>query len=88
MHFECCGVFEAKIKLNFTPKPLIFISLSDTRPARIMPKGRWKKRKQRDDTPEQHSDQPAKKKQKTGDWKEWVKENPRYEEYYKVSNLQ
>jgi hypothetical protein len=52
-----------------------------------MPKGRWKKRKQRDDTPEQHSDQPAKKKQKTGDWKEWVKENPRYEEYYKVSNL-
>ncbi len=49
-----------------------------------MPKGRWKKRKQRDESQEQHTDQPAPKKQKTNDWKEWVKENPRYEEYYKV----
>jgi len=48
-----------------------------------MPKGRWKKRKHRDETNEQQSDQPAKK-QKTGEWKEWVKENPRYESYYKV----
>lgn len=50
-----------------------------------MPKGRWKKRKQRDEGAEQRPDQPAAKKQKkSGEWKEWVKENPRYEEYYKV----